>query len=275
MRITVDDGVGLEVEVSGAGPPLVLVHGFTGAKEDFADHVPHLAEHATIARFDLRGHGASDKPDRADAYSFDRLAADTLAVASELGFERFRLLGHSMGGMAARRAVLTAPERIDALILMSTSPGKPSGVDPDLVDMGAAIALTEGMTIVRQVLDELDPLGTPANQRVQLVRPGYEEYGIRNFFAVPAVAYAALIHEIAHQPVQLEELRAVRCPTLVIVGEQDSPFLADSHAIADAIPSSELVVVPDAGHSPQFENPDAYLGAVQRFLRAVDGAVTK
>jgi pimeloyl-ACP methyl ester carboxylesterase len=132
--------------------------------------------------------------------------------------------------------------------------------------MGAAIALTEGMTVVRQVLDELDPLGTPANARVRLERPDYEEYGNRNFFAVPAVAYAALIHDIAHQPDQLEELRAVACPTLVIVGEQDEPFLADSHAIAATIPNAELVVIPDAGHSPQFENPDAYLVAMESFL---------
>lgn len=269
MRITVADDVGLAVEVSGTGPPLLLVHGFTGVKEDFADHVPDLARHSTVVVFDHRGHGASDKPEQAEAYSLDRLATDTLAVADALGFERFRMLGHSMGGMAARRVVLAAPARVDAIVLMGTSAGRPSGVDPDLVDMGAAIALTEGMQVVRQVLDELDPLGTPANQRVRLERPGYEEYGNRNFFAVPAVAYAALIRDIAHQSDQLAEMRTVTCPSLVIVGEQDTPFLPDSHALAEAIPNAELVVVPDAGHSPQFENPDAYLAVMERFLSRV------
>lgn len=269
MRITVADDVGLAVEVSGTGPPLLLVHGFTGVKEDFADHVPDLARHSTVVVFDHRGHGESDKPEQAEAYSLDRLATDTLAVADALGFERFRMLGHSMGGMAARRVVLAAPARVDAIVLMGTSAGRPSGVDPDLVDMGAAIALTEGMQVVRQVLDELDPLGTPANQRVRLERPGYEEYGNRNFFAVPAVAYAALIRDIAHQSDQLAEMRTVTCPSLVIVGEQDTPFLPDSHALAEAIPNAELVVVPDAGHSPQFENPDAYLAAMERFLSRV------
>lgn len=270
--VTTDDGVRLAVEVHGSGPPLLLVHGFTGAKEDFTDHVPAFAPDATVVLFDHRGHGESDMPDRAEAYSLDRLGADIFAIADALGFDRFRLLGHSMGGMAARRAVLSGPARVDALVLMGTSPGCPSGVDPDLVDMGAAIALTEGMTIVRQVLDELDPLGTPADQRLCRERPGYEEYKRRNFFAVPPVAYAALIRDIAHQPDQLAELRSVTCPTLVMVGEQDEPFLDDCRAIAATIPGAELVVVPDAGHSPQLENPDAYLAAMQHFLRAHAGA---
>src|SRR6476646_8745277 len=62
MRITIDDGVGLAVEVDGEGPGLLLVHGFGGAKEDFADHVPRMARTHTVVIFDHRGHGASDKP---------------------------------------------------------------------------------------------------------------------------------------------------------------------------------------------------------------------
>jgi 2-succinyl-6-hydroxy-2,4-cyclohexadiene-1-carboxylate synthase len=274
MRITVDDGVGLEAEVAGSGPVLLMVHGFPGVMEDFADHEADLARHATVVRFDLRGHGRSDKPDHADAYSFDRLAADTLAVADALGVDRFRLFGHSMGAMVARRVVLSAPDRVEALVLMGTSAGTPRGVDGDLADAGAAVALTEGMTVLRQLLDELDPLGTPANERVRRERPGYIEYGDRNFFAVPAVAYAAILHEIAHQPDQLDELRALRCPTLVIVGEQDAAFLADCQAIAEVVPGAELAVIEDAGHSPQFENPKAYLEVMERFLRTVDAGVT-
>ena len=101
----------------------MLVHGFGGAKEDFADHVPELARDHTVVVFDHRGHGESDKPDDLAAYSFDRLVADTLAVADAVGLDRFRLLGHSMGGMVARRVVLQHPERVEALILMDTAPG--------------------------------------------------------------------------------------------------------------------------------------------------------
>ena len=104
MRITTDDGVGLAVEVAGSGPGLLLVHGFGGAKEDFADHVQVLARDHTVVIFDHRGHGASDKPGSPAAYSLDRLATDTLQVADASGLDSFRLLGHSMGGMVARQA---------------------------------------------------------------------------------------------------------------------------------------------------------------------------
>lgn len=268
-QVVTDDGVGLAVEVTGSGPPLLLLHGFTGAKEDFADQVPDLARDHRVVCFDHRGHGQSDKPEPGDAYSLDRLARDTLAVADALGLDRFHLLGHSMGGMVARRVALAHPRRVDALVLMGTSPGCPRGVDPDLADAGAALALTEGMGAVRRMLDELDPLGTPADQRLRRERPGYEEFGLRKFFAVPAVAYAALVRDIAHQPDGLEAVRGVACPTMVVVGEQDRAFLTDCRALAAALPDAELVVVPDAGHSPQFESPEAFLGALRGFLQRV------
>src|SRR5947208_1525011 len=99
LRVTTDDGVGLAVEVAGDGSGLLMMHGFTGAKEDFTDHLDAFARHSRVVIFDHRGHGASDKPRDVAAYSLDRLASDTLAVADALGLDRFRLLGHSMGGM--------------------------------------------------------------------------------------------------------------------------------------------------------------------------------
>jgi pimeloyl-ACP methyl ester carboxylesterase len=263
-----DDGVGLAVEVDGAGPALLLVHGFGGAKEDFADHVPALAEHATVVWFDHRGHGESDHPADEAAYSLDRLAADALQVADALGFERFRLLGHSMGGMVARRAVLAHPERVERLVLMDTSSGAPAGIEPESVDLGVSIACTDGMAVLKAVQDEAALLGTPAHQRVLAERPGYREFEERKWAALSKEMWIALASELARQPDQLAAMRAVPCPTLVIVGEQDTPFLASSRAMADVIPDARLVIVADAGHSPQFENPPAWFAAVDGFLRA-------
>ena len=76
MRVVVDDGVELEVEVRGTGPPLVCVHGFGGAKEDFSDHVEALAVRSTVVTVDLRGHGDSTGPDDPEG----RKATLTLAV---------------------------------------------------------------------------------------------------------------------------------------------------------------------------------------------------
>src|SRR4029079_17601619 len=122
-RVGVEPGIELAIEVRGEGPALVCVHGFGGAKEDFADHLEALAERWRVITVDLRGHGDSDAPSDPSSYSLDRLARDVEAVADAVGAERFRLLGHSMGGMLARRIVLARPERVAGLVMMRPPPG--------------------------------------------------------------------------------------------------------------------------------------------------------
>ena len=267
MRITMDDGIGLAAEELGSGPPLLMVHGFTGAKEDFADHAPRFAEHSRVVLFDHRGHGASDKPDDPDGYTLDRLVADTLAVADNLGLGPFTLLGHSMGGMVARRLVLAHPERVHSLVLMDTSPGMPPTIDPDLAGLAADVALIDGMTALRQILDEADTLGSDADKRVQRERPGYTEFNTRKWADVAPAAYAGLMRSMIHQPDQLGQMHTITAPTLVLVGEEDEHFVPAARAMVDVLPDARLVVVPDAGHSPQFESPEAYFAGVDGFLR--------
>jgi pimeloyl-ACP methyl ester carboxylesterase len=272
VRVTTDDGVGLEVLVEGAGPGLVLVHGFGGAKEDFADHVAALARRSRVVTFDHRGHGESDAPDSVDAYSLDRLAVDVLTVADACGLGEFRLLGHSMGGMTARRVVLGAPDRVGALILMDTSSGPVKGIDPELIEAAAEYGLAEGKTALKELLDSAPVLGTPAYEQLLEGRSGYREFQDAKWEALSVVMWCAMARDIAHQPEQLDVLETVGCPTLVIVGDQDKPFLGDSRRMVETIPDARLVVVPEAGHSPQFENPDVWLAALTGFLDRIDEA---
>lgn len=269
MRVRTDDGVDLAVVEAGAGPPLLLVHGLGGSKEDLTEHFDALARRARVVTFDHRGHGESDKPDSAAAYSFDRLAADTLVVADALGLGAFRLLGYSMGGMVARRLALAVPERIDAMVFMSTAASPPPALDPDLVRAGAALALEPGgMAQLRVLLDEGDALGSEANRRLHGERPGYREFGEYKWNALSSVGWATLVVELVSQPDELDRLRELRCPTLVVVGEEDAAFLEPSRAIASAMPGAHLVEIASAGHAPQFENPAAWLAAVEGFLHA-------
>ncbi len=270
MRITTDDGVGLEVEVSGSGAGLLLVHGFGGAKEDFADHVPVLAGDHTVVVFDHRGHGASDKPDDRAAYSLERLAADVQLVADGAGLDTFRLLGHSMGGMVSRKVALQAPERVEALIMMDTSAGPIPGFDPSLIDAAADVAFTEGKDALKELLDWAGALDTPAYQRVLAARPGYEEFEARKWANVSVVMWGSLALALAYQSDDLPAMAStLTCPVLVLVGDQDTPFVAAAHAMIEAIPSAELAVIADAGHSPQFENPGAWIEALTKFLASL------
>jgi 3-oxoadipate enol-lactonase len=275
MRITTSDGVGLAVEVAGEGPGLLLVHGFGGAKEDFADHVPALARDHTVVIFDHRGHGASDKPTDRAAYSLDRLATDIVEVADACELDRFRLLGHSMGGMVGRRVPLREPARVEALIMMDTSPGPIPGFDPSLMEAAAEVAFTRGKAALKELLDLAEVLETPAYKLTLLERSGFQEFQDRKWADLSEIMWGAMAVALAHQPDDLAALAAaVHVPTLIIVGSQDAPFRGPSQAMADAIEGAQLVVVPDAGHSPQFENPGAWIDAMSRFLASVPAPIT-
>jgi 3-oxoadipate enol-lactonase len=273
MRVRTDDGVELAVEIDGSGPGLLLVHGHGGAKEDFADHVERLAQRHTVVTFDHRGHGGSDHPTDQDAYSLARMRADTWAVADAAGLDRFRVLGHSMGGMVVRRMPLERPERIEALVMMDTSAGPIPALIPELVEIGAYVGLTEGKEALKALLDSAGTLDTEPYLRMLVDRPGYREFQDRKWADTSVVMWSTLAVEIAHQPDDLPRLREISCPTLVLVGALDIAFVDGSGAMAEAIPGAALEVIPNAGHSPQFEAPARWIDAMERFLAGLPATV--
>jgi len=261
-------------EAGVGGRPLLLVHGFTGAKEDFTDHLDPLADmgwHAVAP--DQRGHGASSQPSDEAAYTFEAFAADLIGLLDALGWHRCVALGHSMGGMIVQTAILQHPDRFDGLVLMDTS-HKGLRADPELIELGVALARTEGLAAVMAAQDGLgpdQPLGTGPHQRLLETREGYKEFGARKMLASSAAMYAAMLQTItaATSIDRLADLPRIGVPTLVLVGEEDAPFRKPSQRMADAIPGAELVVLPDGGHSPQFESPELWWKALSGFLDRV------
>ena len=263
--------VQLSIAEAGVGRrPLLLVHGFTGAKEDFTPWLDRLADagwHAVAP--DLRGHGASSKPAADAAYSFEILADDVLRLADALGWEQFVLLGHSMGGMVAQFMALKAAARLDGLILMDTSHGSLDNLDPDLIEAAVSIVRAQGMDGLAEVMAEREgPLETPAHRRLIAEQPGYAEFEDRKFRATSPALYAVMAPEFVTTADRLDSLRGLpeSLPVLVIVGEQDQPFLGPSQRMATAVGQGALEIIPNAGHCPQFENADAWWDALAGFL---------
>ena len=271
--IEVDAGsVVLAVAEAGTGGSgLLLLHGFTGAKEDFADWIDAFAARGFhVVAPDHRGHGASGQPAEESAYSLATFADDARRLVDELGWDRFALLGHSMGGVIAQHLALAVPERLSALVLMDTTYRNVEGIDPTLVALATEVVRTEGVERLLELMNERDaPLATAADARVRAEREGYVAFGERKFLACSPAMYAAMAAELLNDHDYLAQLAALDVPTLVVVGEQDTPFLGPSQVMADAIPDAELVILPDAGHSPQFEAPEAWWDAVSGFLERV------
>ena len=260
------------LQAGAGGRPLLLVHGFGGSKEDFADHLDAFAErgwHAVC--FDNRGHGSSDWPESEDDYSLETFAADVVALADALGWDRFTLLGHSMGGMVVQHVAHDIADRLDGLVLMDTSHGRIADVDTDTIELGKLVVSQAGVGGLKAAQDARggSPLDTPAHNRLLETRPGYREFCDRKAVSMADAMWLGMIDEIVDGKDRLEWLTALQLPALVIVGEQDRPFIEASKAMADAIDGATLVVIPDAGHSPQFENPEPWLEAMTEFLDRV------
>jgi pimeloyl-ACP methyl ester carboxylesterase len=255
------------------GRPLLLLHGFTGAKEDFTEWLDPLAArgwHAVAP--DHRGHGDSARPPSDDAYSFAILAADSLALADALGWERFALLGHSMGGMVAQVMATGAPARLMSLVLMDTGHGPVDGLDADTVAAAVAVVRRQGMDALADLMaSHTSPLETAAHRRLIAERPGYAEFCERKLRGSSPHLYAAMTALFVDSPDRLDGLRRLptSLPALVMVGDQDAPFIGPSQRMAAAIPGATLAVIADAGHSPQFENPDGWWTALSAFLDRV------
>ncbi|MEV0811405.1 alpha/beta hydrolase [Micromonospora sp. NPDC050200] len=124
QRVTVDDDVTLNVAVGGTGSPIVLLHGFPQTHVMWRHVAVDLATDHTVICPDLRGYGASDKPDArdADTYSKRTMAADIVTLASKLGHERFALAGHDRGALVAIRAGLDHPATITHLAILDVLP---------------------------------------------------------------------------------------------------------------------------------------------------------
>jgi pimeloyl-ACP methyl ester carboxylesterase len=258
------------LEAGAGGRPLLLVHGFTGAKEDFGDWIEPLAERGWhVVAPDLRGHGASDHPEQETDYTLAIFADDVVGLVDDLGWDRFVLLGHSMGGMVAQVVALsTAGARLDGLVLMDTSHTAPEALDPEAIETGRQIVLDGGVELLANILRRMDdgPLTSAADRRVRAERPGYAEWTEQKMLASSGAMWRAMTSEMLAQPDRIESLRSLGVPTLVIVGEQDTGFVPASERMAKAIPGAQLAVIPDAGHSPQFEAPDAWWRALTGFL---------
>lgn len=252
----------LHVDVDGAGPAVVLGHGFGGSARNFRGQVPALRDCHRVVRFDARGHARSEAPDDPAAYRPEAFVGDVGRVLDEVGAESGTIGGLSMGAGVALRFALAHPERTGALVLAAfpTGGGAPGSLSAvarafaDAIDRDGLEAA--GARFVWGTEAGLDP------RAARLIRQGFLEH------APHALAHT-LRELIAVQPTVAEmapALGAVTSPALVIVGAEDRPSLATSRALADALPNARLVVVPAAGHLVNVAQPATFNAEVAGFL---------
>lgn len=253
-------------ETSGPGRPLVMVHGLTGHRDDFAARMPELEGELRILAPDVRGHGDCS-PSPPERYTIPQLVSDLAALLDAWGTDSCDLLGHSFGGMIALRYALAHPRGVASLVLMGTAPFAPTGYTKESFLKGGAIARERGMAFLQSVVEkrsraapeELDAHGTWSSEQ-------YWVHHRRRYTAMDPAAYAALGLAMVEQTPIVERLGEIDCPTTILVGEGDEPFLAGADALESAIPHAVRATLPSSGHHPHMENPQAWLAALRAHL---------
>ncbi len=262
--------VTLEIAETGVGGrPLLMLHGLTGAKEDFGDWWGQLAERGWhVVAPDLRGHGASDHPPRTQDYTLELFEADVLALVDDLGWDRFVVLGHSMGGMISQAIAVDHPDRLDGLVLMDTVADASSleGGGAQMLVLKVVMRLF-GMKALARFLRKPPPRSPESVVRLYAERPGYVEWTQAKILASSPTMARAMTADLGRRADRVPKLAALDLPVLVIVGEHDIPgFVEGSRRMADAIPGATFVLLAGAAHSPQLETPEAWWTTLTGFL---------
>jgi len=242
------------------GAPVVTLSHSLGATLALWDATAAaLAPRFRVLRYDVRGHGASETP--SGPYTLEQMSGDVAALLRSRGIERTHFVGMSMGGLIGMTFALAHPAMVASLTLCDTTACYGPERAP-MWDERVRVAETAGMTetLIERTMEiwfspEFMEKGKPVVDRVRAMLRATDPRG-----------YAAAIRAIGYVDLR-ERIRAIRTPTLVVVGENDQgtpPSMA--RAMAEAIPGARLEVLPGARHAAVVERADDFNRILMEFL---------
>lgn len=253
----------------GAGPPLLLLHGFTGSADEWAELTLALAGLREVIAVDLLGHGRSSAPADPMAYTMERCVAALLGLMDALGIARADVLGYSMGGRVALQLAAAAPGRLGRLILESASPGIEDEVeraaraasDDALADRIEARGLEWFVEHWASIPLFASQASLPAAERAAL-----RERRLRG----STTGYANSLRGMGagRQSSLWARLPRVGMPVLLVSGEIDIKYVAINERMAGLLPDARHIVVAGAGHTVHLERRQAFAQLVVGFLGA-------
>ncbi|KZS73959.1 alpha/beta hydrolase [Mycobacterium kansasii] len=229
------------------GVPLLLTHGFGATAGMWDPNIDALSVDRPVIVWDQRGHGGSDAPEDMDRYSEQISVADMAAVLDTAGADRAVLGGMSLGGYLSLAFHLAHPQRVAALVLVDTGPGYRNDAARD--NWNAWVERRAQRLERGEALTDMSP------ELAQAVHQHPE--------GLPRAARGVMAQKDARV---ITSLDSITVPTLVVVGAQDTDFLASADYMARKIPRARKVVIDNAGHAANMDQPGAFNAAVREFL---------
>ena len=249
-RLERPDGVTLTYQVhnpNAPGVPLLLTHGFGATAGMWDPNIDALSVDRPVIVWDQRGHGSSDAPDDMDRYSEQISVADMAAILDAAGADRAVLGGMSLGGYLSLAFHLVHPQRVAALVLVDTGPGYRNDEARDKWN-----AWVERRARQLERGEAADDFSAEVAQAVHEHPEG-----------LPRAARGVMAQKDARV---ITSLDSITVPTLVTVGAQDTDFLASADYMHRKISNSRKVVIDNAGHAANMDQPEAFNAAVRELL---------
>jgi len=242
-------GIKIYYEVHGtSGPTVLLSHGYSATSAMWTGQVDALCASHRLITWDMRGHGDSDSPDDATAYSEVLTMADMAALLDAVDAPTAVIGGLSLGGYMSLAFQVAYPQRVKALMLFDTGPGYRS-------DTGRA----GWNRIAQQRAVQLESKGLAALSSSSEVR-------LSRHRSAQGLAHAARGMLAQTDGRVMASLPDIHVPTLVLVGALDEPFLAATDYMATKIPGATRIVIDGAGHASNIDRPREFNAAVTQFL---------
>ena len=252
-------GVQIHYVEEGTGEPVVLVHGFLGSIESYVRPgiFGELAKRYRVIALDLRGHGKSGKPH--DPRDYEReMGLDIVRLLDQLAIDRAHIIGYSLGALIVAQLAATSPDRFRSITL-----GGAARVG-SWSDEDEARAITEAVEMqrgsLRHILRRLAPANGPEPTDEQIQQASAQTLTGQDTDALAAVLRSS--RQFFQSPA---EVRAIRVPTLALVGSND-PYLKDFQKLKEAMPQLRLLVIDGASHATAPSRPE-FIQAITRFLR--------
>ncbi len=263
MATATVNGVRLYYELHGdSGEPLVFVHGYTGDITDWRHQIPEFSRTHRMLVMDLRGHGRSEAPSDRSTYTILQMSRDVEELVQQVGFDRYHLLGHSMGGGIVQEIAIHSPQKLLSLILQDTSIKFAMTGDPVMENWRNTRMTLAGAGDMAAVAELPPPAPPPPHMTVARL----EETKARLSRMSPD-AFIGAWQALESWEGTVDRAARIAAPTLIIYGDLDAPMLIrGSSKLAQLIPNVRVEVIPETAHSPQWERPELFNRALRLHL---------
>ena len=243
------NGINIYYETYGEGPVVLLSHGFSATSAMWKGQIEALSQNHKLIIWDMRGHGKSDSPNDPSLYSEKATVEDMAGLLDAVSAEKAVIGGLSLGGYMSLAFNLAFPDRVRALMLFDTGPGFKKDDAREAWNQTAATWAKsfeeKGLGALKSGSTEMVPTNHKSAQGLALAARGIlAQKDARIILSLPDITV----------------------PTLVLAGEKDRPFLAATDYMDYKIPNTTKVMIPNAGHSANIDQPQAFNEAVVRFI---------